>query len=157
MRLFARLAAIRRLGTALGIAALLIVSLVFSPTAQAHLPANPQLVLTGIEHYQSGGMPFTRYRFNVANKEEFPPEMFESAPDLPPCGLNTRASRSWVDIFDEHGKRLNGFCALDKPQDLGTIWFALPDGVLPPSWVYIEINDRRTNTKYKSNLAETAP
>ena len=26
---------------------------------------------------------------------------------------------------------------------------------LPPSWVYIELNDRKTNTKYKSNLAET--
>ena len=26
---------------------------------------------------------------------------------------------------------------------------------VPPSWVYIELNDRKTNTKYKSNLAET--
>jgi len=29
--------------------------------------------------------------------------------------------------------------------------------VVPPSWVYIELNDRQTNTKYKSNLAETTP
>ena len=26
---------------------------------------------------------------------------------------------------------------------------------IPPSWVYIELNDRQTNTKYKSNLADT--
>jgi hypothetical protein len=26
---------------------------------------------------------------------------------------------------------------------------------VPPSWVYIEMKDRKTNTKYKSNLAET--
>jgi len=26
---------------------------------------------------------------------------------------------------------------------------------VPPSWVYIEMTDRKTNTKYKSNLAET--
>ncbi|MDQ1557256.1 MAG: hypothetical protein QOD32_316, partial [Pyrinomonadaceae bacterium] len=24
-----------------------------------------------------------------------------------------------------------------------------------PSWVYIELTDRKTNTKYKSSLAET--
>ncbi len=29
-------------------------------------------------------------------------------------------------------------------------------GKLPPSWVYIEILDRQTGTRYKSNLAETS-
>jgi len=27
---------------------------------------------------------------------------------------------------------------------------------VPPSYVYIEMNDRQTNTKYKSNLADTS-
>ena len=89
------------------------------------------------------------------NFTEFPNELFAAAPDLPPCGKNTNSSRSWVDIFDQQGKRLNGFCALGKNKDLNSIWFALDEGVLPPSWVYIEINDRRSNSKYKSNLAET--
>jgi hypothetical protein len=31
----------------------------------------------------------------------------------------------------------------------------LEEGVIPPSYVYIELNDRQTNTKYKSNLADT--
>jgi len=31
----------------------------------------------------------------------------------------------------------------------------MEDGVVPPSYVYIEMNDRQTNTKYKSNLADT--
>jgi hypothetical protein len=60
-----------------------------------------------------------------------------------------------VDIYDQSGKRLNGFCALGKPADLNEIWFAIEPGVVPPSWVYIEMTDRKTNTKYKSNLAET--
>ena len=34
---------------------------------------------------------------------------------------------------------------------------ALEDGVIAPSYIYIEINDRETNTKYKSNLADTTP
>jgi hypothetical protein len=81
--------------------------------------------------------------------------MFAPAPALPPCGKNTRSSRTWVDIFDQSGKRLYGFCALGKSADLAGIWFALEEDVIPPSWIYIEMNDRETNTKYKSNLADT--
>ena len=36
------------------------------------------------------------------------------------------------------------------------IWFALEKDVIPPSWVYIELSDRKTGTKYRSNLAETS-
>jgi hypothetical protein len=61
-----------------------------------------------------------------------------------------------VDFFDSRGKRLYGFCALGKPADLEKIWFALEENEIPPSYVYIELNDRQTNTKYKSNLADTA-
>jgi hypothetical protein len=60
-----------------------------------------------------------------------------------------------VDFFDSRGKRLYGFCALGKAADLANIWFALEVGEVPPSYVYIELNDRQTSTKYKSNLADT--
>jgi len=53
------------------------------------------------------------------------------------------------------GKRLYGFCALGKAENLGSIWFAIEVDAIPPSYIYIEMNDRETNTKYKSNLAET--
>lgn len=92
----------------------------------------------------------------MLNKADYPAELFAAAPALPPCGLNTKASRTWVDFYDQRGKRLNGFCALAKPSDLGSIWFALEEGTLPPSYVYIELTDRQTNNKYKSNLADTA-
>jgi hypothetical protein len=82
--------------------------------------------------------------------------MFAAAPSLPPCGKNANSSRTWVDIYDQSGKRLYGFCALGKSSDLNQLWFGLEEGVVPPSWVYIELNDRSTNTKYKSNLAETS-
>jgi len=82
--------------------------------------------------------------------------MFAAAPNLPPCGANKKSSRTWVDIYDQSGKRLYGFCALSKPQDLNQLYFMLEDSVVPPSWIYIELTDRQTNTKYKSNLAETS-
>ena len=119
------------------------------------LTPNPVLFLTGTDLYTANGKNYIRYSYDVFNKDQYPADMFAAAPALPPCGQNTKASRSWVDFFDQSGKRLYGFCALGKPDDLGKIWFALEDGTVPPSWVYIEINDRQTNTKYKSNLAET--
>ena len=123
-------------------------------TAPSALP-NPVLVLTGQEFYQTGGKSFMRYNYAVDNSAAYPADFFAASPQLPPCGNNTKASRTWVDIYDQRGKRLYGFCALSKPDDLNHLWFALEDGVIPPSWVYIEMTDRATNTKYKSNLAET--
>jgi len=125
--------------------------LVIAPPA---LP-NPVLYLKVLELYQTGGKSFVRYRYGVDNSAAYPAEMFAAAPELPPCGQNTKSSRTWVDIYDQSGKRLYGFCALTKPDDLNSIWFALEEGVVPPSYVYIELNDRATNTKYKSNLADT--
>jgi hypothetical protein len=118
-------------------------------------PPKPVLYLLTQEYYSTGGKNWVRYRYDVLNKADYPAQMFAAAPSLPPCGSNTNASRTWVDFFDSTGKRLYGFCALSKPADLGKIWFALEEGVIPPSYVYIELNDRQTNTKYKSNLADT--
>ena len=115
----------------------------------------PVLYMTRQEHYTANGKNWVRYRYDVLNKAEYPLEMFAAAPNLPACGNNTNASRTWVDFFDSTGKRIYGFCALSKPDDLGKIWFAMEEGVIPPSYVYIELNDRQTNTKYKSNLADT--
>lgn len=123
-------------------------------TAQAPL-AKPVLVFMGQEFFEAGGKSWTRYRYNVDNFEAYPNTLFAAAPALPPCGANKNASRTWVDIFDKTGKRLNGFCALGKNADLNGIWFAREVDVVPPSWVYIEITDRQTNQKAKSNEAET--
>lgn len=123
-------------------------------TQQRALP-NPVLYLTSSEPHQSGGKQFIRYRYDVFNKDAYPADFFAASPNLPPCGKDTKAARTSVDFYDQNGKRLNEFCALKKPSDLNGIWFAIEAGTVPPSWVYIELNDRLTNTKYKSNLAET--
>lgn len=127
-----------------------------TPNPALVLP-NPVLYLTGTEPFSISGQDFIRYKYDVLNKDDYPADLFAPAPALPPCGMNKKSSRTWVDILDQRGKRLYGFCALGKPADLGGIWFALPADEVPPSWIYIEMNDRQTNTKYKSNLAETTP
>ena len=125
-----------------------------SSSAAPTLP-NPVLFLTGQEPIIVNGKQMTRFNYDVFNKDAYPADMFAAAPNLPPCGTNTKAARTWVDFYDQNGKRLHGFCALGKPSDLGRIWFSLEADAIPPSWIYIELNDRQTNTKYKSNLAET--
>jgi len=139
------------------LASLLLTMIASSKTSHANPPVipNPVLYLTSTDFYSTGGKNFIRYQYDVLNKDAYPDAMFASAPALPPCGVNTKSSRSWVDFFDSRGKRLYGFCALGKAADLSGIWFALEEDVIPPSYVYIEINDRQTNTKYKSNLADT--
>ena len=128
----------------------------FAPAAaQSAPPPNPILYLTSTELYTINSQNFVRYRYDVFNKDQYPDAMFAAAPSLPPCGNNISASRSWVDFFNAQGQRLYGFCALGNPNDLGQIWFALPEGQLPPSYIYIEITDRQTSTKYRSNLADT--
>ena len=117
---------------------------------------NPILYLTGLEYYTAGGKNWVRHRYDVLNTDQYPAAMFAAAPGLPPCGSNTNSSRSWVDFFDARtNRRLYGFCALGSPANLGSIWFATEEGTVPPSYIYIEINDRQTNTKYKSNPADT--
>lgn len=124
--------------------------------AAAQQPPNPVLYLTTQEFYSAGGKNWVRHRYDVLNKDAYPAEMFAAAPSLPPCGTNTNSSRSWVDIFDGRtNRRIYGFCALGSPANLGKIWFATEEGTIPPSWIYIEITDRQTGRKYRSNLADS--
>jgi hypothetical protein len=138
-------------------ASLALLTIAGGATAQGpqSLP-NPILFMTGQEYYTVGGNNFVRYRYDVLNKAAYPAALFAPAPGLPPCGANANSSRTWVDFFESRtNRRIYGFCALGNPNDLGSIWFALPEGQVPPSYVYIEIIDRQTNTRYRSNLADT--
>lgn len=116
------------------------------------LPA-PVLQYTGKEYYSTAAGAFIRYRFDVTNKSAFPAAMFAPAPGLPPCGANTNSSRTWVDFFDQNGRRLYGFCALGTNTALDSLWFAVPQDQPPPDGVYIEMIDRQTNSRLRSNTA----
>jgi hypothetical protein len=132
-------------------------ALVVSAEAQESQPQLPKpiLVYDRQEHYTTSGKSFIRYHFFLWNHDAYPDAIFAPSPDLPPCGTNKNASRTWIDLFDSRGKRLYGFCAIKNSAAAAKVWFALPADEIPPSWVYIEMTDRRTNTKYQSSLAET--
>ncbi len=111
----------------------------------------PELQVSGVENYEANGQQWTRYKLAITNYDLFPPALFQSAPNLPACGLNANSSRTWVDIYEGGGPRLYGFCALNSPEQLKDLWFAVPKGQKPPQCVQVELNDRQCNLKYLSN------
>jgi hypothetical protein len=133
---------------------------VFRPSLGAKcfpdLPS-PRLVITGSEHYTVRGQEFTRFLLGVQNSPKFPDALFSVAPNLPPCGLNNKSSRSWVQILDENNRGIYGFCGLKSSEQLNSTWFAIPRGQAPPKFVYITIQDRQCGFTYKSNLVPVRP
>src|SRR5262245_1747211 len=116
------------------------------------MPA-PVLQFDGTERYEVGGKLWVRYNLSVANRSSFPADLFALAPDLPPCGKNASASRTWVNVHDGDGSsaRLYGFCALRSAEELGKLSFALPKEKKPPSSVYITLTDRSEKQTVTSN------
>ena len=116
----------------------------------------PQLEITGQEVTDVRGTTWLRYNLRVANWQAYGDERFAPAPDLPPCGLNTNASRTWVDIFDSNNQRIYGFCALGKASDLENLWVATQP-TAPLQGIYIELVDRRANLSARSNTVTPPP
>lgn len=147
-----------KLGVTVVSTAIALLSVGFAPAPEPAGPSqlpNPRLVVTGLRYYESDGQQWTRYLFSVENRAEYPEELFAAAPELPPCGTNARAARTWVDVYDKKGRRLYGFCALSNRDALGKLWFSLETKLVPPDSVYLEMTDRKSGSKLKSNLAPT--
>lgn len=117
-----------------------------------NLNINPQLYFTGKETSNINGNIFTRINLSVKNWGTFSNDLFSAAPSLPPCGLNTNASRTWVDIFDNNGKRLYGYCAFNSNENLKSFSFAVAAYQPLPASVYITLTDRVQNKVYTSNI-----
>ncbi len=98
---------------------------------------------------------YATFELDVPNYAQFPDALFAQAPDLAACGLNTSASRTYVDIFDGAGNRLFGFCSLGAAADMNGIYFATPVAQYPAE-AYIVIHDRRCNISYTSNRINLA-
>jgi hypothetical protein len=117
----------------------------------AALPV-PRLSFLRSERDNIRGTEFVRFYLSVDNWRDFAADFFAASPNLPPCGANTNAGRSWVDIVDSAtGARIYGFCALGQPQDLTQLWFARQVGTPIPASVRIRIHDRLQDVVRDSN------
>lgn len=119
----------------------------------------PYIGFGGTEDYSTGGGQnlWTRYRIPVTNWMDIPSELFDPAPDLAPCGLNNNSSRTWLNIYNDQGQRLYGFCALGSNANLSQIWVAFERGTCPPRGVYIQMQDRLCGITYTSPILDLRP
>jgi hypothetical protein len=113
--------------------------------------AAPQLSLESITVQDNRAM----FELDVPNYAQFPADMWIRSPDLPACGLNTSAARTWVDIYDGNDRFLNGFCTLYDVGALNNIWFSTPADQMPAE-AYIKVTDRLCNITYTSNRINLA-
>ena len=114
-----------------------------------------ELVESGREYADYQGTKYVNYQFRVANWKKFPAELFAAAPDLPPCGQNPNASRTWTDTYDaEWGIRLYGSCG--AIEDFKGLYARVPvkKGDDPPKAVFLTLQDRKCSITYKSNTVE---
>jgi hypothetical protein len=109
---------------------------------------NPQINFLRSEVEPNG----TRYYFEVANRDQFPSELFFPAPHLPPCGLNSNSSRTWLEIYDDTDRYLYGYCALEFPDSMSSLSFYIANSSTPPNGFSIELNDRECDIQYTSNV-----
>lgn len=125
---------------------------VITPEVVIPIP-RPQLITIGTKSsYTSGGKRWTRYSLGIKNWKAYPAELFKPAPDLPPCGNNTKSSQTWINIYDATSKkRLYGYCAFSSRKGLAKFSLPLLLGVKTPAKVSVVLHDRRTGKKYSSN------
>lgn len=99
------------------------------------------------------GLNIDRYFIEVANRQAYPVALFASSPNLPPCGLNPMASRTWVTVqglADGAVIYTQGFCDLRDPANLTGIWFAVPVGSPAVTHAQVVMEDRACGTTYRS-------
>jgi len=110
-----------------------------------------KLRFAGTEERVNGGVSVKGYEIEVVNRDEFDNELFVSSPALPPCGRNANASRTWVNIFDEKGARLYGYCAMKSNADLASLKFFVEAARPQPKKIFIDLVDRFEGRITRSN------
>jgi hypothetical protein len=103
----------------------------------------------------SDGQSYIGITLGISNYAKYGSEMFAVAPQLPPCGSNKNASRSWLNVYDAGtGKQIYAYCAVNGSSMLRTFSFNLKRENVPQG-IYVVLDDRASNKTYKSNCVGT--
>lgn len=125
----------------------------FTATIEGCPTETPVLQYVGKENITSNGQPYIYYKLSVTNANTFPTTMFTASPNLPACGTNTAASRTYVTVYGAaEGSQANAYCGIYAPSGMNTIGFSFPANATPPTTVYVELWDRLLGLWYASNI-----
>ena len=106
-----------------------------------------------MESYTASGGQFTRYKLAVVNRADYPAELFQAAPDLPPCGSNANSARAWVNIYDQNHDYIYGFCSLGSPADMGDLLRDLSDVSRAPGSRFLQTAASRPKQLFRRPAA----
>lgn len=128
------------------------------PGAAEFSVPRPVLVWKGLDASVKGsdGKSYVGVTLGVSNYASYPAVLFARAPELPPCGANASASRSWLRVYARRTqKEVYSYCALSGPSELRTFSFNVARAELPAE-VYVVLEDRAARRRYHSNCLKTA-
>jgi hypothetical protein len=89
--------------------------------------------------------------FGVGNFAQYDNSLFVASPELPACGLNKNASRTWVDVYTDTGAYIYGYCALTQNAQLQKLGFPWKKTNKLPKGFFIRMRDRKCNKVVQSN------
>ena len=111
----------------------------------------PELRYVRSDEVTISGGRFRVYTIEITNRSEISDEFFAVSPDLPPCGSNTNASRTWINIYIDGSKRIYGYCAIRSNAELSSLKFSVPADSPQPTEIFVDFVDRREGRQVKSN------
>lgn len=83
------------------------------------------------------------YTFAVSNWQDLPDELFVHSPELPACGLNTEASRTYVRVKGDDEVQYYSFCAVYDKSFFEEFLIAINKATVKPDQFYVELWDRK--------------
>lgn len=89
--------------------------------------------------------------FEFSNFGEYAPELFSPAPELPPCGLNENAARTWLEIYLDEVRRY-GYCALTELAETIRLQVAVGSAEAIASVLGVELWDRATDRRIRTSV-----
>ena len=135
------------------VCAVIFLAAAFAGIAAAQDLPRPVIKVVRLEDKVNNGYRVRTFEMEITNRGEFAAELFAPSPDLPPCGKNANSARTWINIYNENGARLYGWCALKTIEDLASLRFHLPADIKQPDKIYIDLIDRREQRIARSEKA----
>lgn len=117
---------------------------------------SPKIDLLGIDPNSTGsdGQTYTAISIKVPNWKSYNATLFERSPDLPPCGGNNLAARTWLTFHgsaaSQMTKPIYAFCAIGGPDEMQKLTFNVKKEEMPDILILV-MEDRRGGKKYTSN------
>lgn len=126
------------------------------PAGPAGIPPLPPPELVYLGLHEGSGAPGTDILWvRMTNLGSYDFELFAEAPELPPCGKNDRAGRTWIFLYSD-GEPNYGYCygyaAPPLPRTMQLAVFA-PASAPLPSRITVELWDRATDRRVSSDVA----